>query len=676
MAVAPNPGPVPGTGSEGADSAPGPASESTPPGSPSPVRFVFGLHLHQPWGNFDHVFREHVDQVYRPTLRFLEEREIAPYGLHVSGPLLEWLETHDRPLHDRIGRLASEGQLELLSAGFYEPILAALDPVDRAQQLNWMSEYLQDRFGVGARSAWLTERVFESELVGDLAAAGVENLLVDDWHLLAAGVPRDRLHRTFRTEGAGREINLLPIHEELRYLVPFQPADAVGAYFRDLQDRGVPLAILADDGEKFGGWPGTFRRVWEQGWFQAFADVLVTLREAAVIRFVTPQGLVDELGPQSLAYPPSSSYREMGEWAQLPKLVGSDHPFEGAPWRNFFLRYPESNAMHKKARALSRLCRARGNPEAPRRAIGRAQCNDPYWHGVFGGIYMKHLRDATWRQLAEAESRLREDEGLQVEQADWDLDGEDELWIHSRAFSALVGLATGRVKELTRFAQGANLADVLTRRWEAYHGPAVERGRERAESAGGDGEHSPGAGEDAPSIHDLEDAYVLDEAPVVDWADRTLLAARVIPGGVDEGQWARREASVLCSFEEASESSAVADVRVEGSGVTLTRERAGIRAELWISDRGDVEVRYEWDPNRFPTDALFTVEVSLSTPAPVVTEPQGTVWRYPVITVPRSERGFERIAQGESTTVLWPIAQGAGVVRLVCPRGSEATGGP
>ncbi|NNM35328.1 MAG: hypothetical protein HKO53_19795, partial [Gemmatimonadetes bacterium] len=334
-------------------------AESPPRGEDSSgaaVRFVLGLHIHQPSGNFDHVFQEHVDRVYRPTLAFCEERELTPLALHVSGPLLEWLEDHDRALHDRIGRLAVDGQVELLSAGFYEPILAALDPEDRAQHLAWMAEYLASRFGVTARSAWLTERVYESELVGDLAAAGVENLLVDDWHLLAAGVPEARLHEMFRTEGAGREINLLPIHEKLRYLVPFQPAEAVDAYFRDLRARGTAMAILADDGEKFGGWPGTFRRVWEEGWFAAFADALVQLRDEDVIRFVTPQALVDELGTQGLAYPPSSSYREMGEWALLPELVGSAHPFDGAPWRNFFLRYSESNALHKKARVLSRLC--------------------------------------------------------------------------------------------------------------------------------------------------------------------------------------------------------------------------------------------------------------------------------------------------------------------------------
>src|SRR3977135_936063 len=34
----------------------------------------------------------------------------------------------------------------------------------------------------------------------------------------------------------------------------------------------------------------------------------------------------------------------------------------------------------------------------------RAQCNDAYWHGIFGGLYAPHLRTALWRELIQAET--------------------------------------------------------------------------------------------------------------------------------------------------------------------------------------------------------------------------------------------------------------------------------
>src|SRR5207249_4737670 len=138
--------------------------------------------------------------------------------------------------------------------------------------------------------------------------------------------------------------------------------------------------------------------------------------------------------------------RDLGE----ERLAGPDGALvRGAHWRNFFVRYPESNRMHKKMQALSALCRRAGEPAAARRAIGRAQCNDAYWHGVFGGLYLPHLRHAIWHQLALAEGELRRGAPLAVERVDLDGDGVEEIWIHAAGFSAVVsprgGLFVARV---------------------------------------------------------------------------------------------------------------------------------------------------------------------------------------------------------------------------------------
>ena len=57
--------------------------------------------------------------------------------------------------------------IELLLAGFYEPVLAALPRPDRVEQIEWMHEAIRRRFGVDAQGLWLTERVWEPELAAD-----------------------------------------------------------------------------------------------------------------------------------------------------------------------------------------------------------------------------------------------------------------------------------------------------------------------------------------------------------------------------------------------------------------------------------------------------------------------------------------------------------------------------
>ena len=162
-----------------------------------PVYFAFGLHAHQPVGNFGHVFEEHLRDVYEPFLTRALEGDLFPLTLHISGPLLDWLETNSPSYLDLVGRLAADGKLELLLAGYYEPILPSLLREDRIEQIGWMKDALQSRFGVNASGLWLTERVWEPDLAGDLADAGVEYVLVDDRHFVAAGFAREDLPLTF-----------------------------------------------------------------------------------------------------------------------------------------------------------------------------------------------------------------------------------------------------------------------------------------------------------------------------------------------------------------------------------------------------------------------------------------------------------------------------------------------
>src|SRR5438309_7070373 len=122
---------------------------------------------------------------------------------------------------------------------------------------------------------------------------------------------------------------------------------------------------------------------------------------------------------EAWALPPAAARRlavlelDLGE----ARMAGPEGALvRGSHWRNFLAKYPESNRMHKKMLALSRLCRERGDPPLARRAIGRAQCNDAYWHGVFGGLYLPHLREAIWRELARAEAELRREEALAWEE--------------------------------------------------------------------------------------------------------------------------------------------------------------------------------------------------------------------------------------------------------------------
>jgi alpha-amylase len=633
-----------------------------------PIRFVFGLHLHQPVGNFDHVFAQHVEDVYRPIVERLAAHDFLPAVLHLSGPLLEWLEAHDTAYLDRLGRLVSDGKIELLLAGFYEPVLASLPRADRVEQIQWMQDAIRRRFGVDARGLWLTERVWEPELAADLATAGVRYALVDDRHFLVSGFNSNQLHAPFWTESDGKRVALFPIDERLRYLIPFRPPEETTAYLRELRAAGHSLAVLADDGEKFGGWPGTKEWVYERGWLDRFVDAVGALITSGEVQLSTLTAALDAVPSGGIAYLPTASYREMEGWSLPPdaalrlvhlerdlgeaRVGGPDGALiRGAHWRNFFVKYSESNRMHKKMQALSLLARARGDEGPARRAIGRAQCNDAYWHGVFGGLYLPHLREAIWRNLAQAERHLRRDEALSAEIVDLDGDGHHEIWIHSDQFSAIVSPARGgAVEEYTLFGSETNYANTLTRRRESYHDLALEQ-RQRVS----DGDSG------TPSIHDIEEGIRLDRRPPVDPEDRALLLERILPGSLTLEHYALGDYSPVRSW---ASTTGRFNLKQSPDAVEISWNNAGLTKSLRFSPDGALAVNFNWDRSLGGEGDWFTTELSLFAPLEWRTDPAAEIWTFAIETVAKSERGLDRTRQGESVTFRWPVHSGGALVEL------------
>lgn len=660
--------------------------------SQTPLCFAFAIHLHQPVGNFDRVFEDHLTGVYRPLLDALHAHGTYPISLHVSGPLLDWLEGHAPTFLDDLGKRAAYGHIEFLASGRYEPILAALPAVDRVEQVEWMRADLRSRFGGEATGLWLTERVWEPDLAADLARAGIEYTLLDDRHFLACGLAREELDGVFTTESDGERIRLLPIDERLRYLIPFRPVKEIADFLAGRRRAGSGQLVLGDDGEKFGGWPDT--RDWVYGgWMDAFLEALNAGRARGELELITTREAAS--GPsRGLVYPAMGAYREMEEWTlprpvqrRLARLVatasdgeGADPLIRGGHWKGFLRRYPESNRMHKTALRLSALCRDRGDPAWARRAIARAQCNDAYWHGVFGGVYLPHLRRAVWRELAAAEGRLREEEGIAFEILDFDLDGHDEIWIHSARSSVVISPARGGATEiLTVFRDGVNYVDVLSRRLEAYHGDPSASGTTRE----GHGDVPPEGRtrhDGVASVHDRESKAPAAPAPdgfPLALLQETALAPPHGPGMPERSFIADWRPHPFRLVEEpATEAGRIRLHLQSEDGVPRLEKRLEIHGD------GRIEAMLDWSAADLPADGLIVTRLPLAHPMrvePLVAEDEPCAPRESrtrIVTLARSERGFEEIDQGELVELAWPASVRRARVGLTPEADPGAAGGP
>jgi len=671
------------------------------------LTFVFGIHNHQPLGNFDEVVAEAVRIAYRPFFQLLRRFPRVRAVVHTSGLLLEWWEARAPDLVDLLGELTARGQVEPLTGGFGEPILPILPDHDKIGQIRALTERLTRRLGVRPRGMWLAERVWEPHLARPLAEAGVEYVLVDDHHFTMAGLDPEQLSGYYLTEEQGYSLAVFPINQQLRYMIPFRAVDEVLAFLRERAAAGGGLTMV-DDGEKFGVWPGTHHLVYEEGWLERFLAGLDAL-EGVEVR--TASEYLDRHPPTGRVYLPTTSYREMGEWALDPEAAAeleraralldaaagprAARLLRGGFWRNFLVRYPEVNDTYRKMLRVSRQLAAAlaERPEDPRLLAGRdalwrAQCNDAYWHGIFGGVYLPHLRRAVRTALLAAEDALDRPgpPEVQVERGDLDGDGAEEMAIRTDRLSLLLRPAAGgTLTELAYRPLRFDLADVLTRRPEAAHLRLTH-----APAEGGDGR-----------VRTIHESWRVKEAGLerllaYDRFRRASLQEFLLPPeGADTSQaWVafpeRRSRVEVRRAPGGVEVHLETDAAASGVGVTLRKAlevRAGAdgleaRYALTAAQPLAARLAVSWSlalsgpgPDRYcRTEQGETASLEsagdregrrldllddwLGLTAGLWWEPPGRVAWAPVYTVSLSEAGLERIWQGVEVTVSWPVRLG------------------
>jgi len=460
---------------------------------------VLLIHAHQPVGNFDDVFENAYAKSYLPFVQLLARHPQIRVGLHYTGPLLEWIEQKHPEYFDRVRELCTRGQAEILGGGFYEPILISIPPKDRHAQIIRLADYVEKHFGARPRGAWLAERVWEPQLPSSLAAAGVEYTLVDDNHFVCAGFDLTQLYGYYISEDLGHIVRILPGLKTLRYYIPFRDvSETIDFLRRAASAHPGGFAAMGDDMEKFGIWPGTHELCYRDGWLERLFTAIEQCSDWLIVS--TPGEAISSHAPLGRADLPVASYNEMDEWALptpariryheiLREFSSRDDvlPFlRGGIWREFLGKYREANLLHKKMlyvskkiSALAPLRNRRGKTqperEAAERALLRGQCNDAYWHGIFGGLYSPHLRTAAWQALENAETiadrlahRTRQFSDAQT--LDFDGDGRDEIYLTSDQYAALISPGDGGTVAAIDFRpRNITLINSLQRRPEAYH---------------------------------------------------------------------------------------------------------------------------------------------------------------------------------------------------------------
>lgn len=453
----------------------------------SKTSLLFGIHMHQPVDNFDWVIEHAIKVCYKPFFEVMSRYPSFRFSLHCSGWLMEQIQLRDSELYHQIEDLSKSGSIEFFSAGYYEPILSVIPSQDRVAQIEKLNRSISESFGQTPKGLWLTERVWESSLIADLHRSKIEYTVMDDYHFQCAGFDAEVLDGYYMSEEGGKRLAIFPISKKLRYALPFQSVDKALNSIKSYRRKEDSAAIIFDDAEKFGMWPSTNEWVYAKGWLEKFVQAVLKDDEIEPIHY---SDYFKKYKPRGIAYVPNVSYYEMGEWSlsaddalrleRYKQEMGFEQYekegvkfIKGGIWKNFFVKYPESNRIHKRMLELSAQ-RPVINRSDFDTALFKLQTNDPLWHGVFGGLYLPNLRDTAYRYLIECEN-IRYDKTSVIEVNTNELDGHEKIKaLTSDLIFRFDSAFGGQMVEFDLRDRCFNYQNTLTRRKEAYHQRVLE----------------------------------------------------------------------------------------------------------------------------------------------------------------------------------------------------------
>ncbi len=481
------------------------------------------FHFHQPVDNFQWVFEDCFKKAYGPLINNIYKFPEVKVTLHFSGNLLEWFLENKPEFIEKLKTMAKRGQIEIIGGGYYEPMFAIIPHRDRIAQMKKLSNLINKEFGLEVKGAWLSERVWEPSYPSFLNEVGLKYIIVDDNHLRSCGLAEDDTFYTYVTEDEGKTLRIFPINEELRYLTPWKPTYLSIDYLRKAADEnGDRIALLISDAEKMGVWGTTHEICYVDGFghhdgdgkkpfIPAFFEQIVNNNW---IKSITLSEYMRQHPAKSLLYIPTASYDKMEEWVlpthirkkykKIRKNIKKDEDWKeayqflsGGFWRYFLVKYPESNNMHKKMlyvrekliqieerlkensdKALD--SEIKGKIDKAWDEIYKAQCNDCYWHGMFGGIYLQFLRFSVYTHLINAEKIIDEvmpviypnisSSYISITPLDFNKNSKLDILIESDVLNAYFDPSDGgTLFELDFKPKSYNLLSTLTRWYEAYH---------------------------------------------------------------------------------------------------------------------------------------------------------------------------------------------------------------
>ncbi|MDR2803909.1 MAG: DUF1926 domain-containing protein [Treponema sp.] len=380
---------------------------------------ILGIHHHIPNGTDASTFERIYAGKIRPILSNLYKFPKIPAILHFSGPLWYWIERRHPEILMLTGDMVGKKQLELLSGGFYEPVMPLISYKDRLGHIEMLTTYLRKHFGKRTQGCLLPELAWDASMPSVLNSCNIAYTLLSESYFFDAGLNDEALFQPYISEDKGKLITIFPFSSQFAGELEENVKGTIDRFLSASRNNPNPVITIFPpclNGQKS-------EDMTESAIFSFLSELSAYENE---IDFTLPSKLIKSLSSLKKIYFPQKALKQ------------------------FLIEYPETNYLYNKmvfVRAL--IDQLRGDKISKRRAY------EELWKAHDYDLFCNarqtaKIRSAAYRALLEAESITRDYKNFipSLMAFDFNFDGVNEYLFQGEYINCFINRTGANIFEL------------------------------------------------------------------------------------------------------------------------------------------------------------------------------------------------------------------------------------
>jgi hypothetical protein len=395
------------------------------------VTIILGIHYHLPNGADNSAFERLYSDKIRPALSTLYKFPKIPAVLHFSGSLWYWIERNHSEIFMLTADMVRRKQLELLTGGFYEPVMPLISYKDRLGHIEMLTTYLRKHFGKRTQGCLLPRLAWDSSMPSVLTLCNIAYTFLDETYFFDAGIKESGLYEPYISEDKGKFVTIFPVPTRFNAMLEQNMPGTLDSFLLDAEKNGTERIVSV--------FPPCFNNrnrelITETSAYSFLSDLSGYENK---IDFSLPSKLIKNLSLRRKIY------------------------FSQKAVKKCLIEYPEKNYLYAKMTFVRALVdQLRGDKISKRSAyeeLWKAQNHDLFCGEPQSGINQAAIRNAAYHALLDAEKITREYKTFlsSLMAFDFNFDGVNEYLFQSEDINCFISETGANIFEL----------DYLPRSW-------------------------------------------------------------------------------------------------------------------------------------------------------------------------------------------------------------------